>query len=117
MVRLFDRIGPAGGATNTFDVTVTSAGAPLDIALCWMDYPATAGAGITRVNDLDLLVTAPNGTPLYPNGGSARDSLNTVETVRVPAAQAGVYRVQVIGASVPYAGGAAGHPLELTVLN
>ncbi|MDD4442341.1 MAG: S8 family serine peptidase [Kiritimatiellae bacterium] len=108
MVRLFDRIGPAGGTTNAFDVTVTAAGMPLDIALCWMDYPATAGAGITRVNDLDLLVTAPNGTPLYPNGGSARDSLNTVETVRVPAAQAGVYRIQVIGASVPYAGGAAG---------
>lgn len=108
MIRLFDRIGPAGGATNTFDVTVTDADTPLDIALCWMDYPATAGAGVTRVNDLDLLVIAPDGTPLYPNDGSERDSLNTVETVRVPAAQAGVYQIQVIGTSVPYSGGAAG---------
>jgi subtilisin family serine protease len=108
MIRLFDRVGPAGGATNTFDVTVTTADTPLDIALCWTDYPATAGAGITRVNDLDLLVIAPDGTPLYPNGGDERDSLNTVETVRVPAAQAGVYQIQVIGTSVPYSGGAAG---------
>ena len=108
MIRLFDRIAPAGGATNTFDVTVTAADTPLDIALCWTDYPATAGAGITRVNDLDLLVIAPDGTPLYPNGGNARDSLNTVETVRLPAAQFGTYRIHVIGTSVPYSGGAAG---------
>ncbi|HRR34078.1 MAG TPA: S8 family serine peptidase [Kiritimatiellia bacterium] len=107
MVRLFDRIGPAHGATNSFDVTVTVAGTPLDVALCWIDYPATAGAGITRVNDLDLLVIAPDGTPLHPNGGSARDSTNTVETVRVPDAQAGVYQIHVIGTAVPYTGGAA----------
>jgi hypothetical protein len=107
MIRLFDRIGPASGATNTFDVTVAVSNTPLDIALCWMDYPATAGAGITRVNDLDVLVVAPDGTRLYPNGGAARDTLNTVETVRVPSAQAGVYRIHVIGAAVPYAGGAA----------
>jgi len=108
MVRLFDRIGPASGATNTFDIAVTASNTPLDIALCWIDYPATAGAGVTRVNDLDLLVVAPDGTPLYPNGGTSRDALNTVETVRLAAAQTGVYRVLVIGSSVPYSGGAAG---------
>jgi hypothetical protein len=107
MVRLLDRIGPAGGETNTFEVTVTAGGRPLDVALCWMDYPATAGAGVTRVNDLDLLVTTPDGTPLHPNGGAGRDDLNTVETVRVPSAQAGLWRVHVIGASVPYTDGGA----------
>ncbi len=107
MVRLFDRIGPAAGMTNTIDVTVTTGNTPLDIALCWIDYPATAGAGVTCVNDLDLLVIAPDGTPLYPNGGLSRDAANTVETVRLTSAQAGLYRVCVIGAAVPYSGGAA----------
>ena len=107
MVRLYDRISAAAGTTNTFPVTVTVSNTPLDIALAWIDYPATAGAGVTRVNDLDLLVTAPDGATLFPNGGSARDILNTVETLRVPAAQIGVYQVRVIGYAVPYAGGAA----------
>ncbi len=107
MVRLYDRIGPAAGATNTFAVTVTASNTPLDVALAWIDYPATAGAGVTRVNDLDLLVIAPDGSQLYPNGRTSRDSLNTVETVRLAAAQAGVYHVSVCGYSVPYSGGAA----------
>ena len=107
MIRLHDHIGPAAGATNTFDVIVATADRPLDIALCWTDYPSTAGAGITRVNDFDLLVTAPDGTLHYPNGGTSRDTLNTVETVRVPSAQTGIWRAHVIGATVPYTGGGA----------
>ncbi len=107
MVRLYDRINASAGTTNTFPVTVIVSNTPLDVALAWIDYPATAGAGVTRVNDLDLLVTAPDGSTLYPNGGSARDILNTVETLRVAAAQVGVYQVRVIGYAVPYTGGTA----------
>ncbi|MFZ4396150.1 MAG: S8 family serine peptidase [Kiritimatiellia bacterium] len=107
MMRLYDRIAQATGTTNTFPITVTISNRPLDIALVWMDYPATAGAGLTRVNDLDLRVIAPDGSTLFPNGGGSRDSLNTVESVRLPTAQAGVYQVLVIGYAVPYAGGAA----------
>ncbi len=107
MVRLLDRISPAAGATNTFAVSVTVSHTPLDIALVWIDYPATAGAGVTRVNDLDLLVTAPNGAVLYPNGRTSRDSDNTVETLHVGAAQPGVYTVRVIGSAVPFSGGTA----------
>jgi hypothetical protein len=107
MVRLFDRISPASGATNAFAVTVTVSNTPLDIALAWIDYPATAGAGVMRVNDLDLLVTAPDGSTLFPNGRTSRDTLNTVETLRVAAAQTGVYQVSVIGAAVPFTGGAS----------
>ena len=107
MVRLFDRISPAAGATNTFAVTVIVSNTPLDIALAWIDYPATAGAGVMRVNDFDLLVTAPDGSTLFPNGRTSSDTLNTVEALRVEAAQAGVYQVCVIGAAVPYTGGAS----------
>jgi len=107
MVRLFDRIGPQTGVTNTYDITVTNSNAPLDIALAWIDYPATAGAGFTRVNDLDLLVTDPDGLSYYPNGRTSRDLVNTVESLRISPAKIGMYRVRVIGYSVPYSGGAA----------
>ncbi len=104
MVRLFDRLSPAHGETNTFAVTVLKPGETLDIALAWIDYPATLGAAVAQVDDLDLLVSSPEGLTLYPNGGSARDTLNTVETVRVPTAQPGLYTVRVIGHTVPYSG-------------
>ena len=107
MVSLFDRIGPVGGATNTFTVTLAVPGIPFDVALCWTDHPPTAGANVTLVNDLDLLVVAPDGTRHYPNGGIARDTLNTVETVHVPSAQAGVWHIHVIGATVPHTDGGA----------
>ena len=107
MVRLYDRIAPAAAGTNTFAISVTVSNTPLDIALAWTDYPATAGAGSTLVNDFDLLVTAPDGASLFPNAGSARDAINTVETLRVAAAQAGTYQVKVIGYSVPHSGGVA----------
>ena len=107
MIRLLDRVGPAAGATNTFDVAVAIGGVPLDVALCWTDYPASAGAGVTRVNDFDLLVISPSGTLFYPNSGLSRDTLNTAEIVRVPSAQAGIWRIHVIGTAVPYTGGGA----------
>jgi len=107
MVCLYDRIAPAAGVTNTFVVAVTVTNTPLDVALAWIDYPATAGAGSTLVNDFDLLVTAPDGSSLYPNSKSSRDAVNTVETLRVTAAKLGKYQVKVIGYNVPYPGGAA----------
>ena len=107
MVRLFDRIAPVSGSTNAFAISVTVSNTPLDVALAWIDYPATAGAGVTLVNDFDLLVTAPDGSSFYPNAGTARDALNTVETLHVAATQTGTYQVKVIGYNVPYPGGAA----------
>ncbi len=104
MVRLIDRLSPSHGETNTFSISVLVSNKPLDVALAWIDYPAAAGAGVTQVNDLDLLVTTPGGATLYPNGGSARDDINTVETVRIAAAETGVYTIRVIGQTVPYAG-------------
>ncbi len=107
-VCLLDRVEPAAaGQTNTFPLRVTASNTPLDVALVWIDYPATPGAAVTLVNDLDLLVVAPDGTSYHPNGAAERDTLNTVETVHLQGAQTGVYQIQVIGRSVPYSGGAA----------
>lgn len=107
-IRLFDRLSPRQGETLAIaQLAVAEAGKPLDIVLNWTDYPATAGVSATLVNDLDLIVTAPDGTRLYPNGGDAPDEVNTVESVRLAAASVGVYTVFVAGTYVVETGGVA----------
>jgi subtilisin family serine protease len=107
VVVLLDRIQPAAGHTNIFHINIVQAGQPLDIALVWIDYPATVGASATIVNDLDLVLVDPGGNLTYANGGSEPDRVNTVETVRLEAAAAGAYQIKVVGAAVPYEGGVA----------
>lgn len=106
-VRLADRIAVAEGGTNSFEVTVAEEGLPLDVALVWIDYPATAAAAYTLVDDLDLEVLAPDSGVLHPNDLGVPDRTNTVETVRFPYADAGIYTIRVIGHSVPETGAVA----------
>lgn len=107
LVRLFDGVAPGQDETNTLVVTVAEAGRTLDVALTWTDFPATAGAGATLVDDFDLEVVDPTGAVRFANGGSGPDRTNTVETVRLPAASAGVYEIRIVGASVPEPGAVA----------
>lgn len=104
MVKLFDHIAPQQNLTNTFEVTVAVSNQPLDIALCWFDFPATAGAGPKLINNLDLLVVAPDSSLIHPNNGPTNDSVNTVESIRLPTAAPGLYQIHVIGCQMPYAG-------------
>jgi subtilisin family serine protease len=107
MIRLFDRLSPATGQTNLLNVTVLKSSSPLDIALTWVDYPATLSASKTLVNDLDLLVLDPDGVRHYPNNQTSADTSNTVETIRIDSAKAGVWQINVIGQQVLYAGAPA----------
>ncbi|MFO7792062.1 MAG: S8 family serine peptidase, partial [Candidatus Saliniplasma sp.] len=50
---------------TNFEVTDTSE--DVEITLAWADYPASSGADPTIVNDLDLEVTAPDGTKYIGN--------------------------------------------------
>ena len=95
-----------GSATYTADVATAGA---LKISLVWSDYPSTAAAAANLVNNLNLTVTAPNGTTYRGNvfsggwsaaGGSA-DAANNVENVYVQAAAAGSWTITVSGANVP----------------
>lgn len=107
-IRLFDRLSPRQGETlPVAELVIVEEGKPLDILLNWTDYPATAGTSATLVNDLDLVVTAPDGTRLYPNGGDAPDEVNTVESVRLASAPVGTYTVSVAGTYVVETGGVA----------
>jgi hypothetical protein len=47
------------------------------------------------VNNLDLTVDAPDGTRWFGNGGSAPDTRNNVETVRLDNLPAGTYTIRV----------------------
>lgn len=88
------------GETNRYVLylapTLTSS-----VMLVYSDYPATAGSGKKLVNDLDLLVLAPNGQVFYPNGRAAPDRTNNVEGVDFLPPVSGVYTVQVSAFTVP----------------
>jgi subtilase family serine protease/subtilisin family serine protease len=99
----------ATGASATFTVDVSSPGSPFKATLVWTDYPSTASAGVNLVNDLDLIVAAPDGTTYVGNrfsggwsepGGTA-DRRNNVENVYVFSAVAGTWTVTVSGYNVP----------------
>ena len=93
-----------------FFVTV-AAGAPLRVTLAWDDPAAIENANPTLINDLDLVVTDPNGVqrfpwtldPANPTADAVRtqaDHVNNLEQVVVDAPVAGTWSVIVRGTSV-----------------
>ncbi len=104
-----DASGITTGATNTYGFEADGTGS-MRVSLVWADYPSTETAAVNLVNDLDLTVTAPDGTSYTGNvfsggwsttGGTA-DRLNNVENVYVSAAGAGTWTVEVTGFNVPF---------------
>jgi hypothetical protein len=109
------RIG--GKARYTFQVTNTTV--PLRVQLGWTDVAGNVTVAKSLVNDLDLVVTAPNGTVFRGNMFGPRASgetpstpnpvngnhVDTLEGVDVPASavQAGTWTVDVVGFNVPSA--------------
>ncbi len=94
--------GVSTGGTKTYQVEVADTSVPLKVTLVWTDYPASTSASKALVNDLDLTVTAPNGTVYYPNHLSAADRTNNVETVDIASPVSGTYTITVKGYNVPY---------------
>ncbi|WP_100333128.1 S8 family serine peptidase [Bacillus alkalisoli] len=90
-------------ATYSFQAT---AGKPLKISLVWTDAPGSTTASKTLVNDLDLVITAPNGQRFVGNDFSSPfdnnwDGTNNVENVFINAPQSGTYTVEVQAYNVP----------------
>ena len=91
------------GETQTFKVTVASAGSPLNIVMAYTDAPPENSTDSPQlVNDLDLTVTSPSGTKYYPNSRDYPDRVNNVEGVRISggSVEAGVYTIEVKGYKV-----------------
>ncbi len=80
----------AQGETRLYRYTVRDRSEPFTATLVWTDPPAAPGAAKTLVNDLDLVVTAPDGKKY-----AAKDHQNNAERVVVPYPEPGVYTVEV----------------------
>ncbi|MGQ9583439.1 MAG: S8 family serine peptidase [Thermoplasmatota archaeon] len=101
-------LGLGTGAGRSYVFNVTAPG-ELKVSLVWTDLPGSPGASVALVNDLDLILTAPNGTVYRGNwfrsGASVPDGeadrINNVEVTRVPGAAVGRWVASVIGAEVP----------------
>lgn len=114
-VYLADYIPFRTGSSVVFSVTTTN-DAPLDVQLVWIDYAAVPSVKTSQpllVNNLDLVVRrrGDETAMLYlGNGGEAADVLNNVESVRLAAATAATYEIEIHGTSVLHSsveGGAA----------
>lgn len=92
-------------------LTVPAGAGPLRMTLAWDDEPAIIGANPALVNDLDLVITDPNGVRRYPwtlNRAdpraaavrTAEDHVNNLEQVVVDAPAAGSWTIVVRGTTV-----------------
>ncbi len=120
-LRIADVPNPAGlrtGATSTFQFNVSSSTEPLKVTLAWTDPPGSPSAGVALVNNLNLEITAPNGTVYRGNqwtadnidvpgdkisaaNPTAWDTVNNVEGVVIPSPAPGLYKARVIASNVP----------------
>ena len=125
---LFD----ASGETATFTFDATDPAAPLRVTLAWTDAFGHGQGGELRslVNDLDLVVTAPDGTNYLGNvfdggqstTGGSRDTLNNLENVWFDTATPGTWTItaratEIIGDGVPSVGDATDQDFALVVSN
>ena len=128
-----DGTGLGTGASAVYQYSVNS-GDFLKVTLVWSDYPSTESATQNLVNDLDLVVTDPNGAvyrgDVFGGGwsqtGGSADRTNNVENVYVQSAVGGTWMVTISGYNVPNGpqpfalvvdGGAGGGTVEPTPTN
>ncbi|MGK0205418.1 MAG: hypothetical protein ACI9S9_004508, partial [Planctomycetota bacterium] len=100
--------GMTTGQTRQFTVDVVSNLRPLEVTLCFTDYAGTVNSSNPVVNNLDLIVTAPNGTTYRGNvfaggwsaAGGASDLKNNVERVAIASPQSGTWTFEVSAPTV-----------------
>ena len=96
------------GQSWTHDFTVASNSVRLKITLVWSDPASTSGDTTPLVNNLNLVVTAPDGTVYRGNqftgawstaDAAGTDSVNNVENVFVQSPVTGNWSIQVTSAA------------------
>ncbi|MGA1792927.1 MAG: S8 family serine peptidase [Thermoplasmatota archaeon] len=78
----------------------------LRLTLVWSDYPGSYFSGKQLVNDLDLVLIAPDGTTYHGNDLSApfndtKDAINPVEGITITDPSMGWWKMEVRAANVP----------------
>ncbi|MFZ5652531.1 MAG: S8 family serine peptidase [Bacillota bacterium] len=94
--------GLPDGGIKTYKIKVEDPGSPFKATLAWTDPAGDPQSKSALVNNLDLIVTAPDGREYYGNGflGAGPDAINNVEQVYINNPTPGEYLVQVRAASV-----------------
>jgi len=99
-------IGLAAGETSSLRLNVRS-GTPLKAVLVWTDPPgvprSTSDGTPELVNDLDLVITGPDGSIAYGNETlhpGRPDRLNNVEGIAIDAPSQGAYTINVIANTI-----------------
>ena len=95
-------VGLLTGEKRGQEVIVADAAIPLKITLVWTDPPGASGADNPVVNDLDLVVTAPDGSVYLGNvlsGGASvegglADRVNNTEMVLHPSPLVGRWTIE-----------------------
>lgn len=98
------------GNTNTTQFRVNGSGEVLRVTLAFTDAPATVPTSLAPVNNINLRVISPSGTVYQGNvfnastgqsqTGGAADAINSVEHVLLASPATGVWKVEVVGATV-----------------
>jgi subtilisin family serine protease len=91
------------GELHSVALKVRSSTKPLRVVLAYNDYP-----GAALVNNLNLIVTGPDGRKHVGNSASSSsapatlDAENNVEVVHLPSPKKGNWRIDVVGGNVPH---------------
>ena len=96
--------------TATYTYEVESEWSQFQATLVYNDPPANLAAAVHRINNIDLKVTAPDGTVYWGNNGllagnfsvagGESNKLDTVENVIIPEPLVGTWTVEVIADEV-----------------
>lgn len=94
------------GDRAEFLVGITPQGGPLRITMAYLDPAGNPASTIHRINDLDVRVTAPDGTIYHGNVGlhdglfsqpsGRRNQVDTIENVFIKQAAPGIWTVEVL---------------------
>lgn len=90
-----NRQGVAQGSEVSYEFVLTRPGS-LYANLVWTDAPGSSNAAQALVNDLDLVLTLPDGQTLSMN-----DHINNLEMIEKTGLSAGTYKLTVKGFKVP----------------
>jgi hypothetical protein len=78
---------------------------PVKVTLVWTDYPALPDKYPSLVNNLDLIISDPDGKDYHgnvfsPHYDGKRDAINSVKSVPIPDSRPGKYRITVLATEV-----------------
>jgi hypothetical protein len=106
MTFIDDKKGVWTGTDVTSRIEVKGSDRELKVTLAYSDYPGALYASKELVNDLDLVLIAPNGTRYHGNDwldpfNDTRDSINPVEGISIPSPAPGTWKIMVKAFNVP----------------